>query len=298
MARNASGAEKAGKAEKPEAKAELRLKAVLDGLAEAALAGQSADARAVLAAAVEQVPFDDHEAFLLSGGIPRGHKALTAATAKLVKAGWMVKGRSGWTITEDGLRATVAFPTAAALAEALASGTPVPADTPVPTEATAPKKAAAKKAPARASKKAAAGEVLAPAVTAASPDQAEEGDAEAPLAVVPAAEEAAEPPLVVDLHQPEAVAIAGDFAQHLGAESDWEPQLDAVQMGFDASGRRWVRTVELPAGHYTFKIAINRSWDENYGAFGTFNGPNHELAHDGGTVTIAYDHATKDIAFS
>ena len=297
MARNATGAEKAGKAEKAEKagkngaaeKADLRLKAVLDGLAEAAFAGQSADARAVLAAAVEQVPFDDHEAFLLSGGIPRGHKALTAATAKL--------------ITEDGLRATVAFPTAAALAEALASGTPVPADTPVPTEAPAPKKAARKKAPARTSPTAAAPaaeEVLAPAVTAAPTELAEalEGDAEAPIAVVPAAEERAEAPIVVDLHQPEAVAIAGDFAKHLGAEADWEPQADAVQMGFDAHGRRWVRTVELPPGHYTFKIAINRSWDENYGAFGTFNGPNHELAHDGGPVTIAYDHTTKDIAFS
>ncbi|WP_077490707.1 glycosidase [Sinomonas mesophila] len=294
MARNASGTEKV----------DLRLKAVLDGLAEAAFSGEGADARAVLAAAVEQVPFDDHEAFLLAGGIPRGHKALTAATAKLVKAGWMVKGRSGWTITEDGLRATVAFPTAAALAEALDAGTPVPADTPVPTEAPAPKKAPRKKAPARTSKKAAAAEeVLAPAVTApaAAADAAADDD-EAPVAVAGAAEaEAAaesEAPVVVDLQQPEAVAIAGDFAAHLGAETDWEPQLDAVQMGLDGSGRRWVRTVELPAGHYSFKIAINRSWDENYGAFGAFNGANHELAHDGGPVTIAYDHSTKDIVFS
>ena len=46
---------------------------------------------------------------LLSGGIPRGHKNLTKATADLVKAGWITKGRSGWEITEDGLKATVAF---------------------------------------------------------------------------------------------------------------------------------------------------------------------------------------------
>lgn len=281
-------------------KLELRLKAVLDGLAEAAWADEQVDARAVLTAAVDAVPFDETEAFLLSGGIPRGHKALTTATAKLVKAGWMVKGRAGWAITEDGLRATVAFPTAEALAEALASGTPVPADTPVPAAPPAKKKPA-RKAPA---KKAAA-------VKDAATEQPEQLAAplEAPEPEVPAAEpavaqtsaeetEAPEALGAVDLHQPEAVAIAGDFGSHLGADADWEPRADAAQMGLDAQLRRWVRTVDLPAGHYTFKIAINRSWDENYGAFGTFNGANHELAHDGGSVTIAYDHATKDVAFS
>jgi hypothetical protein len=275
MARNANAAEKL----------DLRLKAVLDGLAEAAFTDQTADAREVLTAAVAAVPFDEHEATLLSGGIPRGHKALTTATAKLVKAGWMVKGRSGWAITEDGLRATVAFPTAQALAAALADGTPVPADTPIPAASAKKKparKAAAKKAPA--AKKAAAEEELAAPVAEAT--------------VPTEAEAASDEPLVVDLDQPESVAIAGDFASHLGGPADWEPSADAVQMGLDAASRRWVRTVNLPAGHYAFKIAINRSWDENYGAFGAFDGPNHELTHDGGPVTIAYDHATKDIAYS
>lgn len=270
MARNVNAAEKL----------DLRLKAVLDGLAEAAWADETADARAVLTSAVDAVPFDEHEAFLLSGGIPRGHKALTAATAKLVKAGWMVKGRAGWAITEEGLRATVAFPNAQTLSEALAAGTPVPADTPVPTEAPAKKKPA-RKTPA---KKAAAKSAPAKPV------------AEATAPEAPAVDD--EVLGTVDLDQPGAVAIAGDFASHLGAQGDWEPAADAVQMGLDRASRRWVRTVDLPAGHYTFKIAINRSWDENYGAFGTFNGANHELAHDGGPVTIAYDHATKDVVFS
>ena len=196
MARNANAAEKL----------DLRLKAVLDGLAEAAWAGGTADAREVLTAAVQAVPFDEHEAVLLSGGIPRGHKALTTATAKLVKAGWMVKGRSGWAVTEDGLRATVAFPTAQALAAALADGTPVPADTPVPTAPATKKKparkAAVKKAP------------------LATPAAAEEP---VPAVEAPAAEAelAAQEPLVVDLDQPRSVAIAGDFAAHLGASANW-----------------------------------------------------------------------------
>src|SRR5918995_5467643 len=106
----------------------LRLKAVLEVLAEGVWSGESANAGAVLGEATARVPFNEHESVLLSGGIPRGHKTLTSATAKLVKAGWLVKGRTGWTITDDGLRATVAFADAPAFGEALDAGTPVPSD--------------------------------------------------------------------------------------------------------------------------------------------------------------------------
>ncbi|MFP5313201.1 MAG: glycosidase, partial [Actinomycetes bacterium] len=80
----------------------LRLKTVLDVLTEGVWSGDALNAGQVLAEATARVPFNEHEAELLSGGIPRGHKTLTSATAKLVKAGWLIKGRSGWTITEDG----------------------------------------------------------------------------------------------------------------------------------------------------------------------------------------------------
>ena len=110
----------------------FRLKAVLDVLAEGVLTGESQNAGEVLAEALVRVPLNAYEAELLSGGIPRGHKSLTTATAKLVKAGWLVKGRSGWTITEDGLRATVAFADADSFSAALDAGTPVPANTPLP----------------------------------------------------------------------------------------------------------------------------------------------------------------------
>src|SRR6478609_7963561 len=110
----------------------LRLKAVLDVLAEGVWSGEKLNAGVVLGEAIARVPLNDHERELLSGGIPRGHKALTSATAKLVKAGWLIKGRSGWTITEDGQRATVAFADPATFTAALDAGTPVPADTPLP----------------------------------------------------------------------------------------------------------------------------------------------------------------------
>jgi hypothetical protein len=274
-------------------KLDARLKAVLDGLAEARWAGENPNAGTVLAQAVELVPFDENEATLLSGGIPRGHKALTTATAKLVKAGWMVKGRSGWSITDEGLRALVAFPTVDTLAQALAEGTPIPAGVAVPAESPVKKKAGKKSTARRtaaqkvAEKVGEAAEVVAEAAealvaeeAAATPHGAESNGAEAPVV------------------QPGSVAIAGDFGAALGGEADWEPSLDAVQMGLDPATSLWRRTVDLPAGTYSFKIAINRSWDENYGAFGFPNGANHELKHDGGPVTIEYNHATKDVAFS
>ena len=274
----------------------LRLKAVLDILAEGVWSGATLNAGEVLAEAIGRVPFNDHEAELLSGGIPRGHKTLTSASAKLVKAGWLVKGRSGWTIPEDGLRATVAFPDVSAFAEALDAGTPVPADVPVPTAP--PAKAKTKRA--ATSKKAAAPKAAtakAATTKAATAKSATTKDAPAAkkASTRKAPAKAAAAPAVETLPQPDAVAIAGDFNKILGAPEVWAPQYDEVQMEFNPLVQLWTLTAELPAGFYTYKIALNRSWDENYGAFGVRDGANHELNHDGGTVTFTYDHATHDI---
>ena len=289
----------------------------MDVLTEGVWSGDALNAGQVLAEATARVPFNEHEAELLSGGIPRGHKTLTSATAKLVKAGWLVKGRSGWTITEDGMRATVAYPDAVSFASALDAGTPVPADVPVPAapagfvrkttavaEVPAPSaktetKKTARKTPA---KKAAAAvgkaakvieDAVEPVVKAV-----RKGKAPAKADEAAAAAEPFEGPDVETLPQPEAVAVAGDFNTILGAPENWAPQYDEAQMEFDFLDQLWKKTAELPAGHYTFKIALNRSWNENYGAFGTFDGPNHELYHDGGMVTIRYNHSTRDITIN
>lgn len=299
----------------------LRLKTVLDVLTEGVWSGDALNAGQVLAEATARVPFNEHEAELLSGGIPRGHKTLTSATAKLVKAGWLVKGRSGWTITDEGLRATVAFPDAVSFATALDAGTPVPADIQVPTapegfvrrttavpETAAPaavaadaKKAPAKKTPA---KKAAAAvgkaakvleDAVEPVVKAV---RTRKAPAKATESAAPLAAEPFEDADVETHPQPEAVAVAGDFNTILGAPENWAPQYDEAQMEFDFLDQLWKKSTELPAGFYTFKIALNRSWDENYGAFGVFDGPNHELHHAGGPVTIRYNHSTRDITIN
>jgi hypothetical protein len=309
----------------------LRLKAVLEVLAEGVWSGESANAGAVLGEATARVPFNEHESVLLSGGIPRGHKTLTSATAKLVKAGWLVKGRTGWTITDDGLRATVAFADAPAFGDALDAGTPVPADIPVPTSAPAhlakkpaakktaaaktsepkataktaaktaePKKPAAKKSTKVADKAAQLIEdVVKPVTKAVRTRKAAAKKSEASPTLVPDVESApqTQEATVQSFAQPEAVAVAGDFNKLLGAPENWAPQYDEAQLQFDQLDQLWKLTADLPAGYYTFKIALNRSWDENYGAFGAFDGANHELHHDGGPLTIQYDHRTHDIRY-
>ncbi len=272
----------------------LRLKAVLDVLTEGVWSGEKLNAGVVLGEAIARVPLNDHERELLSGGIPRGHKTLTTATAKLVKAGWLVKGRSGWTITEDGQRATVAFADPAAFTAALDAGTPVPADTPLPSAPAgkpAPKAAPkAAKVAAKVADKAAklVEEAVAPVAKAVRKRKTPEGAAAETHAETPAAAPA-------PIEQPAAVAVAGDFNVLLGAPGNWAPQYDESQMQLDEVDQLWKLAAELPAGSYSFKIAINRSWDENYGAFGAFDGANHEVHHRGGVLVIRYDHRTRDI---
>jgi hypothetical protein len=285
----------------------LRLKAVLEVLAEGVWSGEKLNAGAVLGEAIERVPLNEHERELLSGGIPRGHKTLTTATAKLVKAGWLVKGRSGWSITDDGQRATVAFADPAAFAAALDAGTPVPAGTPLPA-APAPKPAQkpAQKPAATAVGKAAKliEDAVAPvakavrkrktaaaAQTAPAAEAGVEAAPEAPAASAPSGSVVS----TGTVEQPAAVAVAGDFNVLLGAPANWAPQYDESQMELDLVDQLWKLAADVPAGTYSFKIALNRSWDENYGAFGVFDGPNHEVHHGGGLLVIHYDHRTRDI---
>lgn len=60
-----------------------RLKEVLDIMAAGSWLEEKPNGGVVLAEAVARIPFTKEESELLSGGIPRGHKNLTKATADL-----------------------------------------------------------------------------------------------------------------------------------------------------------------------------------------------------------------------
>ncbi len=49
-------------------------------------------------------------------------------------------------------------------------------------------------------------------------------------------------------------------------------------------------TVELPAGDYEFKVALDGDWGVNYGSDGQQDGPNYALSLEAdSTVTFTYD---------
>ncbi len=92
--------------------------------------------------------------------------------------------------------------------------------------------------------------------------------------------------------QPDAVSVPGSANDEMGCPGEWQPECDQAQLTLDPDDQIWKGTFDLPAGNYEFKVAINRSWTENYGAGGAPNGANIPFTHPGGPVTFYYDHGT------
>src|SRR4051794_12127996 len=88
------------------------------------------------------------------------------------------------------------------------------------------------------------------------------------LAAAPSAA-AADPPVRV-------ITVAGDLQSELGCPGDWQPACAASELA-PVGPDHYAATFDLPAGSYQFKITVNGSWDENYGADGTLNGANIPL---------------------
>jgi hypothetical protein len=67
----------------------------------------------------------------------------------------------------------------------------------------------------------------------------------------------------------------GSYQSEIGCSGDWDPTcLRSWLQDPDGDGIYTFRTKRIPPGNYEVKIAINESWDENYGAGGVQNGPN------------------------
>lgn len=97
--------------------------------------------------------------------------------------------------------------------------------------------------------------------------------------------------VVGDAPQPDSVTVAGDLNALLGCP-EWDPTCPQAMMTLDPADKIWRLTVDLPAGEYQYKAALNGSWTENYGAGGEFDGGNLVLNHPGGPVTFRYDNST------
>ncbi|ANS80331.1 Neopullulanase [Serinicoccus hydrothermalis] len=96
------------------------------------------------------------------------------------------------------------------------------------------------------------------------------------------------------VEQPDAVSVPGSHNAVMGCPGDWQPDCEQAQLSLDAADSVWKRTYDagtIPAGDYEYKAAIDRSWDENYGAGGAPGGANIAYTADGGPVSFYYEHA-------
>lgn len=93
--------------------------------------------------------------------------------------------------------------------------------------------------------------------------------------------------------EPDLVVLPGTFQSELGCSGDWQPACENTALIYDASTDLWLGEFDIPAGDYEYKVALNGSWAQNYGAGAVADGPNIPLAvAEDSTVTFSYDHNT------
>ena len=92
------------------------------------------------------------------------------------------------------------------------------------------------------------------------------------------------------------IAVApGNFQSELGCSGNWDPGcLRSWLQDPDGDGIYVFETTALAAGNYEGKVALNESWDVNYGQGGQQNGPNIPffVPFDNARVTFKYNAAS------
>ncbi len=88
------------------------------------------------------------------------------------------------------------------------------------------------------------------------------------------------------------VNLPGSYQVMAGCDAQWDPACPATVLKKGDDGK-YTLTVELPAGNYEFKVAMDSDWTVNYGSDGKQDGPNYllKVAADS-AVTFVYDPAT------
>ncbi|OJX93918.1 MAG: alpha-1,6-glucosidase [Micrococcales bacterium 73-15] len=89
----------------------------------------------------------------------------------------------------------------------------------------------------------------------------------------------------------DAVSVPGSHNSEMGCSADWQPGCTQAQLTLRPDGI-WSGTFDLPAGDYEYKVAIDGSWDLNFGAGGVKDGPNVTYTHAGGPITFYFDPVT------
>jgi hypothetical protein len=91
----------------------------------------------------------------------------------------------------------------------------------------------------------------------------------------------------------DSVTVAGSVQSEIGCPADWDPACAASHLTFNTATGHWEGTFEVPAGSYEYKVAIDDSWDVNYGAGGAAGGSNIALDVPSDTsVTFVWDQVS------
>ena len=95
------------------------------------------------------------------------------------------------------------------------------------------------------------------------------------------------------------VALVGDLQSELGCSADWQPECAATELRRVGDTSEFRATFDVPGGEWNFKVALDDSWDVNYGAGGAFNGGNIPLLLAGpAKVTFSYDETSHLVTFT
>ncbi|HVZ18974.1 MAG TPA: alpha-amylase family glycosyl hydrolase, partial [Terriglobales bacterium] len=99
---------------------------------------------------------------------------------------------------------------------------------------------------------------------------------------------------ITDNHNSIIATVPGDFQQAIGCSGNWDPGCLRTWLEDPNGSGTYSFTATIPQGSYQCKVAINESWDENYGQGGVPNGPNIAFTVQGvsATVTFTYDPGT------
>jgi len=97
-------------------------------------------------------------------------------------------------------------------------------------------------------------------------------------------------------NQNSVIAVApGSFQSEIGCPGDWSPDcLRSWLQDIDGDGIYTFSTDDIPQGNYEFKVALNESWDVNYGEGGVPGGGNipFNVPGSGFIVTFSYNATT------
>ncbi len=88
--------------------------------------------------------------------------------------------------------------------------------------------------------------------------------------------------------RPNLVVIPGTIQSVAGCPGDWQPDCEATALTYDEVFQLWLGTFDLPAGEYEYKVALNGSWDLNFGQFAERGGANIPLSLAEDTAVTFY----------